>query len=311
MHRRVGAVGLLFASACSAILGIDFPPVRPGPDAGSAAPVCADLDLERDPCRCAHVFCRDFEDAGRELVDWKTPEAVDFENPAVVGVGAIELIDGGYKSTRALRFALTYNGHTSGAILFHALDDAVFGDPARLDGVRMVFQTRVLRSEVDAGGPIPGIPTSLVAGFVNAMTGNEAPNGFAGPMLVLGQHSVHLAVMVDFDPSNGRSGRTIARERVTRADFDIQNFLDTWGRVTIFSGRAGQAATLGYESCPAGDFVIAATFGVSSLCLAAPAGYDIAALAHSAVLVLGPLMKGGGTTTLDYDNVWLDVYSSP
>lgn len=318
MRRRrlllAGAIALSSLGACSRILGIEFPPLRDDSDSAvveaSALETGEDARDERNVyhcptttvpiCKpdCPHALCDDFEEGGKPFAGWRGfsgnanpafyPDASD-ATAAIVG-------DAG---ERAVELTVWSGVETTAAILTHQLSEDEFGDVSRLEGVRLGVDVRLEHNQILYGGPIDGAATGHVLSLLNA-------GSLAGPTIMIDAHSVYLAITTQLISGGSAS----AIERINTEDLEKVGLV--FLPVSLYSGRTARAIALRYDPCPDAEFVIAASYGpLSKVCIAAPAGYDITQLPNQTTAVVGPLLKGFGILTVRYDNVHVDIYSSP
>jgi hypothetical protein len=316
---RRAFVGATFAAmvsmSCSAILGIDFPPLLASGDDGGDAEAGAGLDAPADveaticplseplPCRagCAHAFCEDFEDAGALFPRWVPPSGV--VNPFVLGDGSVVANEPGASSSpRGLSVMLAADTKATAALLFHRLPAEVIGDPSRVDGIRVVFDARVESSDLaEAGGPTPDAGTALLA-FLGSGT-----DKVSGPSIGVGERDIILAASTDLL----RGGNTELSVKVTEGVGTSTVVPGVWVRLSLFAGSASRAQALGYAACPDVPYVFAAGWSVAMTCVAATPAFTLAALPVDVTLVVGTSLRGRGSVSLRYDNVFVDVYRAP
>ena len=306
----VALVAASALAACSAILGIDYPPLRSDADAGDGAlpsPVHCSLTrlAQGSPCtaECPHAFCDDFEDGGPSFPPWSAPSGL--ANPVIYGDGGVAYVEPGSSGGTGLSCAVgTRAKGTAGAVLFDAIPASAFGDPAQIDGERLAFDVQFRRLAIDAGGPIADAGAGLVAAFASVSKEANPP----GPTLLVTDHRIYLAVSSDIFAG----GDTSAVALVTDDTIDVSRFVGTgtWSKMSIYSGSASRARALGYVACPDVPYVFAASsFPGQGACIAAQDGYDVTALAKDAALLLGTILRNTGDIELAFDNVYVDVYT--
>jgi len=297
-------------AACSAILGIDYPPLRGDADAGDSGPGaplhCSLARLAQgSPCAadCPHAFCDDFEHGGPSFPPWSAPSGL--ANPVIYGDGGVAYVEPGSSGGTGLSCSVGTNQKgTTGAVLIDAIPTSAFGDPAQIDGERLAFDVQFRRIAIEAGGPIRDAGGGLVAAFGSVSKDTNPP----GPTLFVTDHRLYLAVSSDIFAG----GDTSAIAPVTDDTIDVTRFVGTgtWSKMSIYSGSTSRARALGYPACPDVPYVFAASsFPGQGVCIAAQDGYDITALAKDPSLILGTILRATGDIELAYDNVYVDVYA--
>ncbi len=299
----------MISTACSAILGIDFPPLlasgddggEAGDDAGDAAgeaTTCA--FTEPLPCHegCLHAFCEDFDDAGALFPRWTAPPG--FINPFALGDASVVLAEAGASSTGRLSVVLHGDSKPTAGLLLHRLPADVVGDPTHVDGIRIAFDARVEASDLaEAGGPNDA-GTALLA-----FLGSGADK-VSGPGLALGERDIFLFASTDIL----RGGSTeLSGQRVTEG-FGVSTFVNVPARLSLFAGSPARARALGYRPCPDVPLVFAASWGLALTCVAAPAAFSFASLPVDPTIAVGSILRGPGAVVLGYDNVFVDVFVS-
>lgn len=299
-------------AACSAILGIDYPPLRADADAdagdgGLVSPLHCSLArlAQGSPCtaECPHAFCDDFEDGGPSFPPWSAPTGL--ANPVIYGDGGVAYVEPGSSGGTGLSCSVGASKKgTAGAVLIDAIPASAFGDPAQIDGERVAFDVQFRRLAIEAGGPIPDAGSGLVAAFGSVSKESNPP----GPTLFVTDHRLYLGISSDIFAG----GDTSAITPVTDDTIDVSRFVGsgTWSKMSIYAGSASRARALGYAACPDVPYVFAASsFPGQGVCIAAQDGYDVTALAKDASLILGTIIRATGDIELAYDNVYIDVYT--
>ncbi|MDB4936782.1 MAG: hypothetical protein JWP87_3754 [Labilithrix sp.] len=317
IHRAlvVAIVAGLVSTACSTILGIDFPPLLDGEtgdgssdasgDEASPADAGSDTVLcplsEPLPCRlgCPHAFCDDFEDASAVFPQWISPPGA--VNPFVLVDGSVGTSDpGAPSSSRGLSIVLSGGNRPSAALLFHRLPSGAVGDPTTLDGIRVVFDARVESADLaDAGGPISDAGSSALA-FLGS--GSDT---ISGPGVGLSGRDIFFVAATDVL----RKSNTELSAQVSAGNLKVE--LGVWVRLSLFAGTPARARALGYDNCPDVPYVFAAGYLVAQICVTAPPVFSLASLPTNPTLILGPILAGPGSISLRYDNVFIDVFHAP
>jgi hypothetical protein len=223
-------------------------------------------------------------------------------NPFVLGDGSVAASEPGASSSRGLSIVLQGGARASAALLFHRLPAEVVGDPTTLDGIRIVFDARVDGADLaEAGGPNPDAGSSALA-FLGS-----GSDSVSGPGVGMSERDIYLVAATDVL----RNSNTELSANVTDGFGPVRVELGVWVRASVFAGTPARARALGYEKCPDVPYVFAAGYLVAQTCVAAPAVFSLASLPSSPTLALGPILRGPGSVSLRYDNVFIDVFHAP